>query len=178
MKKIKEVIVVEGKNDTKNLKTYFDVDTIETNGSHLSKDTIKLIKEINKNRGVILFLDPDVPGEKVRNTINQQIQGLKNAFVLKEDARTTKKVGIEHASKEVLTEALDNLITYGNNFDSLSVEDYYELGLNGFKDSEKRRDMIAKKYKTGKCNAKTMFKRLNMLGITKEEIIDLLKEKE
>ena len=29
-KKIKEVIVVEGKNDTNNLKKYFDVDTIET----------------------------------------------------------------------------------------------------------------------------------------------------
>ena len=30
-KKIKEVIVVEGKNDTNHLKEFFDVETIETN---------------------------------------------------------------------------------------------------------------------------------------------------
>ena len=34
---IREVIVVEGKNDTKNLQNYFDVETIDTHGLVLSK---------------------------------------------------------------------------------------------------------------------------------------------
>ena len=64
---IKEVIVVEGVNDTKRLKSFFGVDTIETHGLGLKKETIELIKKINDKRGVILFLDPDTPGEKIRN---------------------------------------------------------------------------------------------------------------
>ncbi|MBQ1306690.1 MAG: ribonuclease M5, partial [Erysipelotrichaceae bacterium] len=108
---IKEVIVVEGKNDTRRLQSFFDVETIETHGMSLSRETIELIRQINSQRGVILFLDPDTPGEKIRNRLNEAIPGLKNAFVMKEDARTRKKVGIEHASRETLEEALNNLLS-------------------------------------------------------------------
>lgn len=178
MKRINEVIVVEGKNDTKKLKSYFDVDTIETNGSHLSKSTIEFIKKINATRGVILFLDPDSPGEKIRTKINSEIPNLKNAFILKEDARTSKKVGVEHASKEILEAALNNLVSYGEGKEILSLEDYYDLGLNGKSDSEKKRNFLAKRLYIGKCNAKTMYKRLNMIMMNKEKISELLKEME
>ena len=178
MKKINEVIVVEGKNDTKKLKSFFDVETIETNGSHLSRETIEFIKRINATRGVILFLDPDSPGEKIRNKINSEIAGLKNAFLLKEDARTAKKVGIEHASKEVLEAALNNLVTYDDSKNTLTLQDYYGLGLNGQKDSEIKRAYLAKRLHIGKCNAKTMYKRLNMIMMDKEKINELLKEME
>jgi len=167
---IKEVIVVEGKNDTKRLKLYFDCETIETHGLGLSKDTIDLIKKINENRGVILFLDPDAPGEKIRNKLNSEIPNLKNAFVLKQDARTTRKVGIEHASKEVLEEALNNLVSYSDSKESISMEEFYELGLAGSDDSTNKREVIAKKFHLGKCNGKTLYKRLNMLGISKKDL--------
>ena len=167
---IKEVIVVEGVNDTKRLKSFFDVDTIETHGLGLKKETIELIKEINNSRGVILFLDPDTPGEKIRNRLNTEIPNLKNAFVLKENAHTTKKVGIEHADKKTLEDALNNLITYSKAKESLSQEEYNDLGLNGENDSSIKRDKLSKVFHTGKCNSKTMFKRLNMLGITREDI--------
>lgn len=171
---IKEVIVVEGSNDTKRLKSFFDVDTIETHGLGLKKETIELIQEINKSRGVILFLDPDTPGEKIRNRLNNEIPNLKNAFVLKENAKTKKKVGIEHADKNTLEEALNNLITYSDSKETLSQGDYNELGLNGNDDSASKREILAKIFHTGKCNSKTMFKRLNMLGITKQDIEKIL----
>lgn len=168
--KIKEVIVVEGKNDSANLKQFFDVDTIETHGLGIKKQTIQLIKEVNNKRGVILLLDPDSPGEKIRKKINDEIPGLKNAFLFKKDARTKKKVGIEHATKEVIEKALNNTISYQNNKESISYNDYCSLGLVGKNDSALKRDRISKTYQLGKCNAKTLFKRLNMLGIKKEEI--------
>ena len=171
---INEVIVVEGANDTKRLKSFFEVDTIETHGLGLKKETIELIKEANKRRGVILFLDPDVPGEKIRNKLNSLIPNLKNAFVLKEDARTKKKVGIEHASKEVLEEALNNLITYVDSKDSLSLDEFYCLGLNGQSDSVSKREKVSRMFHIGKCNGKTMLKRLNMLGVTYDELKDIL----
>ena len=170
---IKEVIVVEGKNDTKRLKNFFDVETIETHGLGLSKETISYIKEINEKRGVILLLDPDSPGEKIRKRINDSIPGLKNAFLLKEDAKTSKKVGVEHASYEVLEDALKNVISYDNNKkDNLTMSDLYDLGLMGKEDSAKKRYLISKKFHIGKCNAKTMLKRLNLLNVTMDEVND------
>ncbi len=167
---IREVIIVEGKNDTRRLQSFFEAETIETHGLGLKKETIDFIRKINEERGIILFLDPDHPGEKIRDTLNREIPGLKNAFILKEDGRTKKKVGIEHASREVLQEALEHLVTYGESKESLSQEEYYSLGLCGQDDSACRRDQIAKAFHTGKCNSKTLFKRLNLLGITYDDL--------
>lgn len=172
---IKEVIVVEGKNDTKRLKSFFECETIETSGLGLKQETIDFIKEINLKRGIILLLDPDIPGEKIRNRLNNEISGLKNAFILKENARTKKKVGVEHANKETLKEALNNLITYDEQSNSLTMLDLYELGYIGNKDSETKREAISKKFHIGKCNGKTMLKRLNLLGIKKEDLYNIEK---
>ena len=172
--KIEEVLVVEGKNDSLRLKSFFDCDTIETHGLGLSKQTLEYIREVNERRGVILFLDPDHPGEKIRQRINEAIPSCKNAFLLKEDARTSKKVGIEHASKEVLEEALKNLVTYKENTEEITMEDLYELGLSGKSDSAEKRDILSRHFHIGKCNVKTMRKRLGMLGIGKQEIQEVL----
>lgn len=169
-KTIKEVIVVEGKNDTNHLKKFFNVDTIETNGLGINKKTIELIKTINSKRGVILLLDPDTPGEKIRKRINDEIPNLKNVFLFKKEARTTKKVGVEHASQKVLEEALNNVITYKKSLETLSYEDFSALGLIGQSDSAVKREKVSNQFRLGKCNAKTLFKRLNMIGVKKEEI--------
>ena len=171
---IREVIVVEGINDTKRLQSFFDVDTIETHGLGLKEETIALIKQINEKRGVILFLDPDTPGEKIRKRLNDAIPGLKNAFVMKEDARTSKKVGIEHASREILEESLKDLITYDEDRQSLSHEEYDRLGLRGMEDSKVRREKVAGSFHLGSCNGKTLFRRINMAGLTYEDIEKVL----
>ena len=173
---IKEVIIVEGNHDTERLKKYFDCETIETHGLALNDETVALIKKVNEKRGIIIFTDPDTPGNRIRNIINEAVPGAKNAFVLKEDAKTKKKVGIEHASKEVLEEALSHLITYTEVSNNLSMNDLYEVGLIGKKDSKIKRKRIAKELHIGEASAKTTLKRLNYLGITKEEIEEILKD--
>lgn len=174
--KIKEVIVVEGKNDALRLKEYFDCDTVITHGLALDEKTIEFIRELNEKRGVILFLDPDSPGEKIRKRLNEAIPNLKNAFVMKKDARTTKKVGVEHASKEVLKEALENLLTYEVDEITFTNEDLVDLGLVGDSNSSLRREYLVSKLHIGKCNAKQLLKRLNMLHKTKEEVMEILDE--
>ena len=174
MKKLTPVIVVEGHNDTKRLQSFFDVATIECNGFYLSKETIALIKEVSLKKEVVLLLDPDHPGERIRQRINEAVPGLKNAFLLKENCRTAKKVGVEHASEEVLKAALGQYLTYDNRHTSLSWEAFNELGLNGQKDSQAKRAYLAKKYPLGKCNAKTLWKRLNMLEVTYAELKEVL----
>ena len=48
MKRIKEIVIVEGKTDTQLLKELYDVDTIETHGLALDDKTLELIKEARR----------------------------------------------------------------------------------------------------------------------------------
>ena len=128
--KIKEVIVVEGHHDTNVLKQYFDCETIETNGLSLSLETIELIREAKEKYGVIIFTDPDHPGEKIRAKINEQIKGCKNAYIEKNKAKTSRKVGVEHASRADLEEALCHCFTYAETPSvTFTMEDLLQLGL-------------------------------------------------
>ena len=71
--KIKEVIVVEGKSDTKKIQQAVDADTIETQGLALMDETLELIQHAQETRGVIVFTDPDYPGEKIRQWITAKV---------------------------------------------------------------------------------------------------------
>lgn len=175
--KMKEVIVVEGKHDADTIKKVVDCDTIETQGTHLGKRTLKLIAKVKEERGIIIFTDPDAPGEQIRTAINQAVPGCKNAFIDKKQARTKKKVGVEHAKKEDILEALSHLMTYDDRpAISITQEEFFELGLNGAADSQKRREILGNILFIGKANAKTLWKRLNMLGLSKQDVEDILNE--
>lgn len=173
--KIREVIVVEGKHDSQRLKQFFDVDTIETNGLHLSSRKIEEIKKLHEKRGVILFLDPDGAGERIRRRLNDAIPDVKNAFIDKKLCRTLKKVGIEHANKEVLVQSLENTITYMKDMDeTLSYDAYVSFGFQGGKDAKALRAYVGNALFLGECNGKTLFKRLNMYQINKEELAKIV----
>ncbi|MBR2825528.1 MAG: ribonuclease M5 [Solobacterium sp.] len=175
MKQIKEVIVVEGKHDTATLKKFFICDTIETNGLSLSEETLQFIKDVQKKRGIIILTDPDSPGNRIRDKINQSVENCKNAFLQKKDARTNKKVGIEHAQENVLIEALENVVTYEKTpTQTITTADFYELGLLGQTNSKQLRNQVGEKLHIGSGTAKTMLHRMNCLKIQKEELERLL----
>lgn len=174
-KRIKELIVVEGHHDTEHLRRFFDCETIETSGTHLGKEVLSKIQEAQKTSGVIIFTDPDSPGNRIRNQINEKVPGCKNAFVLKKDAKTDYKVGVEHANKKALEEALENLVTYRNEVGSLTMSDLLELQLVG-ENSSLNREKIGAYYHIGAGTAKTMLRRINHLNLTKEELRKVLNQ--
>lgn len=176
MNKINEVIVVEGKNDTAVLKQYFICDTIETHGTCLSAFTLNLIRSAQKKRGVIVLTDPDSAGNRIRHEINQKVPGCLNAYIDKDRAKTDKKVGVEHADKETLEEALMNLVTYRSAEEQFTMSDMYAMGLSGRTDSAKLREKAGHVLHIGTCNARTFRKRLNSLLITKEELKEVLEK--
>lgn len=81
---IKEIIVVEGKDDTTAIQRAVQADTIETNGSAISAETLKRIQHAQEKRGVIVFTDPDYPGRRIRAIIEEHVQGVKHAFYQKQ----------------------------------------------------------------------------------------------
>lgn len=172
MKHIQQLIVVEGKNDTARLKQFFDCDTIETGGSRVDKTTLERIEAAAAARGVIVFTDPDSPGEFIRRRISEKhIPGISHVFIEKKKARTAKKVGVEHASKEDLEEALSHAVFFDERKESLSHDDYLDLGLVG---NSAKRQFVCSAFHIGPCNGKTCFKRLNQMGITRPQIEEVL----
>ncbi len=53
--KIKEIIVVEGRDDTVAIRRAVDADTIETNGAAINEETIERIRLAQQQRGVIIL---------------------------------------------------------------------------------------------------------------------------
>ena len=174
--KIKELIVVEGKTDLIFLKSFLDADIVITNGSEISKQTLDYIKEANIRQGVIILTDPDYPGLRIRNLITEYIGDCKHAYIEKSKAIKGKKVGIAETKKEDIIEALKNVVTYKKDSEKLVCQsDLYEMGLLGKNDSKKLREKVCNYYHLGWCNAKIFLKRVNMFGLTKEQIKEVIK---
>ena len=89
--KIQEVLVVEGKDDTANLRRFYDVDTYETRGSAINDDDLERIEKLNDLRGVIVFTDPDYNGERIRKIIMNAIPNVKHAFLNRDEAAPKSK---------------------------------------------------------------------------------------
>lgn len=171
-----DIIVVEGAHDVSKVKSvYPDANCIITNGREIAKETIDLIKELSKTNNIIIFTDPDSPGEKIRSIITEAVPNAKQAFLRKKDCISSnkKKVGIEHASKELIKEALSNVYS-NSNVITITNQDLYSLGLNGSNDSAILRDKISDILNIGRPNCKTFLKRLNLLGLTKTDVEELL----
>lgn len=168
MKKIKEIVVVEGKTDTALLKEIFDVDTIETHGLALNEQTLKLIKEASKSRGIIILTDPDFPGKKIRDQIQDVVPDCKHAFVSKKDATGEKKLGIAEAKKEAVIAALENVVSFKTDQQSLTWTEFLDLDIIG---NKQKRLLIYEIFNLGYGNVKTLYKRLNMVGITKNDVL-------
>ncbi len=176
MNKIKynAVLVVEGKMDKDLIESFMDVDIITTNGSEVSRETIEYIREISKKRDVIILTDPDTPGKRIRDIINNEIPGLMNAFVPKNKCIKGHKVGVAESSKEVILEALNHLIpSTPSPTSDLEITDLYDLGLIGQPSSTEKRQKIEEKLHLGHTNGKTLLARLKALGINKKELREL-----
>ncbi len=63
---IKEIIVVEGKDDIQAVKSAVEAEVIATGGFGYDKEFMDKLKIAAENRGVIILTDPDYPGEKIR----------------------------------------------------------------------------------------------------------------
>ena len=165
MKRVNELIVVEGKHDSARLRCFFYADIVETGGSGLSDELLEKLRK--EKRQIIIFTDPDSNGNRLRELISREIPTCLHAFLPADSCRKKNKVGIEHASEESLNRALANLVSYSENSGKLTSVDLLELGLSAGNTAKNRRQKISLKYHIGDCNGKTILKRLNALNIDK-----------
>ena len=175
--KIQEVVVVEGKDDTANLRHFYDVDTYETRGSAINDDDLERIDKLNDLRGVIVFTDPDYNGERIRKIIMNAIPNVKHAFLNRDEAAPKSKtkgrsLGVEHASFDDLQKALSGVLGHFDDDDQFDITktDLMRLGLLMGADSRKRREYLGEKLRIGYSNGKQLLKRLELFDITLAEV--------
>ncbi|GGH88337.1 ribonuclease M5 [Pullulanibacillus pueri] len=176
---IKEIIVVEGKSDTLAINRALTADTIETNGSAINKQTLNAIRHAQAVRGVIVFTDPDVPGEQIRRKITDYVPDCKHAFIKKKEAFGGKNhsLGIEHAAPEVIIEALKKVYTVSTEQpERIPRKLLTRKGLVGGSRSKARRQALCERLNIGYTNGKQLYKRLRMFQITQERFEEALQQ--
>lgn len=179
---IKEIIVVEGKDDVAAVRQAVEATILITNGMGLTEKRLNEIVELAKRQGVIIFTDPDVPGTMIRNCIAEKIPNAKHAFLSRKAARhpVTGKLGIEYASAADIQNALAACYATTQEVTEplYTMSDLMHWGLVGRSDAFKRRAQFCDLLHLGQANGKALLKRLNQFAIEEEIIIEALNQLE
>lgn len=175
-----KIVVVEGSHDVQAVKRVFkNVNCLITNGSEILDETKSMLKKLAADNEIIIFTDPDYPGERIRAKIHEIVPNAKDAFIKKDlcISKNKRKVGVEHATDEEIYNSLYPLLNDLSNEESnITMKDIFELGLNGKPGSKQKRDIISSKLNIGAPNAKTFLARIKMLGISLHDLNEMAGE--
>lgn len=174
---IKEVIVVEGKQDIVAVSRAVEADFIVTNGFSLRPHTIAAIKSAYHKRGILIFTDPDSAGERIRRFLTKRFPNAKHAFLSQEEAYANDDIGVEQASPEAIAAAIAKARCQAIEVtETFTMTDLIMAGMAGGADASRRRNELGRRTGIGYANAKTFLTRLNHYGVTREEFDRALAE--
>lgn len=173
---IKEVIVVEGRDDVTAVKRAVEAEVIAVGGFGINEKVIQRIKEAQKRQGVIVLTDPDFAGEKIRRIIAKRVSGVKHAYITQKEGIKDGDIGVENAEPETIIKALQSAkCEIKDKREEFSIQDLISFGLTGDNKAKERREAVGKELGIGYCNSNQFITRLNNYGITREEFIEALK---
>ena len=193
MRKIREVIVVEGRYDKNTLSQIVDATVVTLGGFAVFNDREKVafLRRLAEERGLIVLTDSDGAGFVIRNHIKSAIPGkyLKHAYIPdipgKERRKSAPgregKLGVEGMTPEVILAALRNAgaTIEGEETTSsggITKQDLMALGLSGGSNAgEKRKALLKKLNLPEHMSANAMLQALNLL-YTREELEQMLNE--
>ena len=198
MRKIREVIVVEGRYDKNALRQVVDATVITLGGFSVFNDREKLafLRRLGEKQGLIVLTDSDGAGFVIRNYLKGALPKdiLKQAYIPdvygKERRKRTPgkegKLGVEGMKPEVLLSALERAgATFldGETADNvprkkLTKADLFAVGLTGGRDSAARRQaLLARLELPEHLTADGLLEALNLL-YDREEFLRLCGEEE
>jgi len=195
MKRVKEVIVVEGRYDKNTLSQVVDAAVVTLNGFSVFNDREKLalLRRLAEARGLILLTDSDGAGFQIRNYLKGALpkEQVKQAYIPdvygKEKRKRVPgkagKLGVEGMRPEVLLEALRRC---GATFEdeaappsppaALTKADLFSWGLTGGTGSAERRRALLKRLDLPEhLGANGLLEVLNLL-YTREQVEQILAE--
>ena len=194
MRKIKEVIVVEGRYDKNALSQVVDATIITLGGFSVFNDREKLafLRRLAEKKGLIVLTDSDGAGFVIRNYLKGALpkQGVLHAYIPDIPGKEKRKrapgkeglLGVEGMTKEILLEALSNAGAdlggepVKKKGDGITKLDLYTAGLSGRPDSQKKREAFLDRLRfPAHMSANALLDALNLL-YTREEFLALFEE--
>ncbi|WP_234123428.1 ribonuclease M5 [Clostridium hydrogenum] len=168
---IKEVVVVEGRDDVSAVKRAVEAEVIAVGGFGINSKVIEKIKEAQKRKGVIIFTDPDFAGEKIRKIITKRVSGVKHARISQKDGIKDGDIGVENAAPEVILKALLKAkCELQEKREVFTIEDMMFFKLIADEKARARRDFVGRELGIGYANGNQFLSRLNNFDISKEEL--------
>lgn len=191
-RRVREVIVVEGRYDKNALSQVVDAVIVETGGFSIFHDQEKLalFRRLAELRGVILLTDSDGAGFLIRSHLKGVLppEQVKQAYVpdvYGKERRKRKggregKLGVEGMPPAVLLEALkragatfEGEESAPEHLEPITKADLYEKGLSGRQDSgERRRELLLRLGLPEHITANGLLEVLNLL-YTRSEFLNL-----
>ncbi len=173
---IREIIVVEGRDDEQRVKRALDCEVITTGGIYFGNKLLQRLKKISDDRGIIILTDPDYAGNKIRSRINNYIPNAKNAFIAQDLCTKSDDIGIENANEEDIRKAIENARPSNIEIDKIyDMDDMIYYGLVG-ENSKELRIKVGKKLNIGYGNAKSFLRMLNNYNIKREDLERAIKD--
>ena len=184
MRKIREVIVVEGRYDKNTIAQVVDATVVTLGGFSVfnNKEKLAFLRRLAEERGLIVLTDSDGAGFVIRNYLKGALpkDKVKQAYIpdihgkerRKRHAGKEGKLGVEGMRPEVL---LETLARAGATFldgegesalrkEPITKADLFTLGLTGGPDSSAKRQTLLKKLDLPEhLTANGMLEALNLL---------------
>ncbi|MBO4856053.1 MAG: DUF4093 domain-containing protein [Bacilli bacterium] len=159
------VIVVEGTNDSSYLSSFIEALYIETNGYDIKDDDLDFL--INCNKKIIILTDSDIAGETIRNRLIEKLPKSLNVRVNSNLCNKHGKHGVAECEKqEILNVLEEHLSSSKKTTNTVQLKDLISLGF----EQKEIKNAISKLFHLGTTKNKEMLKRINFIGITKQEL--------
>ncbi|MBO4831246.1 MAG: DUF4093 domain-containing protein [Oscillospiraceae bacterium] len=192
-RRVREIIVVEGRYDRNTVSQAVDCTVIETSGFGIFSDAekVSLLRRLAEKRGVIILTDPDGAGFLIRGHLKGMLNGseIKHAYVPEITGREKRKktdskarmLGVEGMSPSVIINALeragatfdDDSLSERSSSPPVSKADMFELGLSGGPGSSEKRAELARRLELpAAMSANALLDVINSL-YTRDEFISL-----
>ncbi|EAX48065.1 primase/topoisomerase like protein [Thermosinus carboxydivorans Nor1] len=176
---LKEVIVVEGKQDIAAVRRAVDAEVVATGGYNLSPHVLAYLDQAYRKRGIIILTDPDSAGERIRRFLSKRYPEARHAFIPREEASSEDDIGVEQASPGAIRAALAKVRTQEwRPVEEFTWRDMVVNRLTGAPEASARRAALGARLGIGFANAKTFLRRLNYYGVARAEFIKALSELE
>ena len=183
MRRVREVIVVEGRYDKNAVRQVVEATVVETRGFGVFNDRerLALLRRLAEERGLILLTDSDGAGFVIRNFLKGAIprERLKQAYIPDVPGKERRKavpgregkLGVEGMSPQVLLQALEragatfeDVPAGGREAEAVTKGDFYRLGLTGGPDSgAKRADLLGRLGLPERMTANALLEAVNLL---------------
>ena len=180
--RVYQTIVVEGRDDMSAVLAAVDANVLWTHGYGITQNTLDMIAAAYEKTGIVIFTDPDHAGRQIRERLTKLFPEALQAYLTQDQAERSGDIGIENARPEDILRALKAAGCENGGspkaHTQFNMNDMVDLGLTGAEGSAEKRARAGAVLGIGTANAGAYLKRLNHLGISREDIAAALERAE